>query len=107
MNAWGYLFLAIGLEVLGTFLLKLSDGFAKWQWGALSILCYSACFWALAPALRDLPVGLVYAIWAGIGIVGASALGVLFFGDRLALLQYGFIALILIGAIGLRLTSST
>ncbi|WP_170565345.1 DMT family transporter [Ruegeria atlantica] len=105
MNAWGYLLVAISLEIAGTYLLKLSDGFAKWQWGSLSILCYSLFFWALAPALKDLPVGVVYAIWAGVGIIGASALGVFLFGDRLAAYQYGFILLILIGAVGLRLTT--
>ena len=64
MNAWIYLALAITLEVTGTFLLKLSDGFEKWHWGALSIACYSACFWVLAPAMKVLPVGIVYAIFA-------------------------------------------
>ncbi len=107
MNAWLYLTVAIILEVVGTFLLKLSHGFSKWQWGALSILCYSLCFWALAPALRDLPVGVVYAIWAGLGIIGTSALGILVFGDRLELYHYGFIALILVGAVGLRVTTNT
>ncbi len=105
MNAWVYLSLAIGLEIAGTFFLKLSDGFTKWLWGSLSILSYALCFWVLAPALRDLPVGVVYAIWSGVGIIGATALGILFFGDRLGLVQYGFIALILGGAIGLKLTT--
>lgn len=44
MSAWIYLGMAIALEVTGTFLLKLSDGFAKQHWGVLSIFCYSACF---------------------------------------------------------------
>lgn len=107
MHAWLYLTVAICLEIAGTFLLKLSDGFAKWQWGVLSILCYSLCFWVLAPALRDLPVGVVYAVWAGVGIIGATMLGVMFFGDRLAVHHYGFIALILVGAVGLKLTTDS
>ena len=76
MNAWFFLALAITLEVSGTFLLKLSNGFEKWQWGALSIACYSACFWVLAPAMKVLPVGVVNAIWAGVGIVAAAIIGV-------------------------------
>lgn len=107
MTAWTYLAAAIALEISGTFLLKLSDGFAKWHWGTLSILAYSACFVVLAPALRDLPVGIVYAIWAGVGILGAGLLGILFFGDRLSPTQYGFAGLILVGAVGLRLTTET
>lgn len=106
MNAWIYLAIAICLEIAGTFFLKLSDGFAKWQWGLLSILCYAVCFVALAPALKVLPVGLVYAIWAGVGIIGATALGLIVFGDRLEPYHYGFISLILVGAVGLRLTTN-
>ncbi len=105
MNGWIYLAGAIVLEVSGTFLLKLSDGFARWHWGMLSILCYSACFWALAPALKVLPVGVVYAIWAGAGIVAAAIIGVVAFGERLGAVQLGCIALVLIGAVGLRLAT--
>lgn len=105
MNAWIFLGCAITLEVCGTFLLKLSNGFEKWYWGSLSILCYSMCFWFLAPAMKALPVGVVYAIWAGIGIVAASILGVLVFGERLGLLQYALIGMILVGAVGLNLTT--
>ncbi|MEM9754597.1 MAG: multidrug efflux SMR transporter [Pseudomonadota bacterium] len=103
--AWWFLSLAIVLEITGTFLLKLSDGFEKWHWGVLSILCYALCFWALAPALKVLPVGLAYAIWAGVGVIGASALGYLVFGDDLSWFQYLFILMILIGAVGLRFTA--
>ncbi len=81
MNAWFFLALAITLEVSGTFLLKLSNGFEKWQWGALSIACYSACFWVLAPAMKVLPVGVVYAIWAGVGIVAAAIVGIAAFDE--------------------------
>ena len=107
MSGWIFLGFAIALEVAGTFLLKLSDGFDKWHWGMASIACYSACFWMLAPAMKVLPVGVIYAIWAGVGIVAASLLGLLVFGDRLGLLQLGFISMILIGAIGLRLTTTS
>jgi multidrug transporter EmrE-like cation transporter len=106
MNAWIFLGCAIALEVTGTFLLKLSNGFEKWHWGALSIFCYSACFWVLAPAMKLLPVGVVYAIWAGVGIVAAAAIGVFVFGEKLSALQYLFIAFVLGGAIGLRVTTT-
>lgn len=105
MAAWAYLAVAIMLEILATTLLKLSDGFAKWHWGVLSIMLYSACFWVLAPALKTLPVGVVYAIWSGAGIVAITLIGVFFFDERLALLQFLFIAMILIGAVGLQLTT--
>ncbi|MEM9263529.1 MAG: multidrug efflux SMR transporter [Pseudomonadota bacterium] len=105
MSPWTYLTFAICLEVAGTLLLKMSEGFSILHWGVIAMLCYALCFWMLAPALRDLPVGLAYALWAGLGIVGATALGAVIFGDKLTLYQYGFVALILIGAIGLRVSS--
>ncbi len=106
MSAWLFLALAIALEVTGTFLLKLSDGFAKWHWGVLSIACYSGCFMVLAPAMKVLPVGVVYAIWAGVGILAATIIGIFAFDERLSAVQFVFIALILIGAVGLQLTTS-
>lgn len=107
MSAWFFLAAAIALEITGTFLLKLSNGFEKWHWGALSILFYSACFWVLAPAMKVLPVGVVYAIWAGVGIVAASVIGVFAFDERLGALQYLCIVLVLVGAVGLRLTTTS
>ena len=107
MSAWLFLAAAIALEVTGTFLLKLSNGFERPWWGALSILCYSGCFWVLAPAMKALPVGIVYAIWAGVGIVAAALIGLLAFGERLGPVQLGCIALVLAGAIGLRLTTAS
>ncbi|QTD54948.1 DMT family transporter [Parasphingorhabdus cellanae] len=106
MSAWAYLGVAIVLEIMATTLLKLSDGFSKWHWGILSIALYSACFWVLAPALKTLPVGVVYAIWSGAGIVAVTIIGAFFFDERLALLQFLFIAMILIGAVGLQLTTT-
>ena len=105
MSPWIFLSLAICFEVLGTFLLKLSDGFEKWHWGSLSIFCFMACFWMFAPALKVLPVGIAYAIWAGVGIVAATSLGWMFFSEKLGLVQLGFIAMILVGSMGLRLTT--
>jgi len=106
MGGWSYLAGAIALEICGTFLLKLSDGFARVQWGLASILCYAACFVALAPALRTIPVGVAYAVWSGVGIVAAALIGLVAFGERLGAMQLGCIALVLIGAVGLRVTTA-
>ena len=105
MNAWILLLIAIAFEILGTSLLKLSNGFEKWQWGAAAIGAYWASFIFLAPAIKTIPVGVAYAIWAGVGIAAITMIGVFFFGQRLQFIQYLFISLILIGAVGLRLTT--
>ena len=106
MTAWLLLLVAIAFEIVGTTLLKLSDGFAKPLLGVLAISAYSASFWFFAPAINTIPVGVAYAIWAGVGILAITAIGALFFEQRLALLQDHFISLILIGAVGLRLTTT-
>jgi len=106
MSAWIFLGLAIALEVAATFMLKLSNGFARVPWGIASICLYSACFWVLAPALKTIPVGIAYAIWAGVGIAAAAAIGAFAFGERLGPVQLGFVALIMVGAVGLRLTTA-
>jgi small multidrug resistance pump len=106
MSGWVFLAGAIVLEVSGTVLLKLSNGFERWHWGVLSVLCYAACFGVFAPALKVIPVGVAYAIWAGIGIVAAALIGTLAFNERLGAAQLVCIALVLIGAAGLRLTTS-
>ena len=104
MNAWMFLGLAITFEVCGTLMLKLSDGFEKWQWGAGSLLAYAASFWMLAPAVKVIPVGVAYAIWSGCGIVAISIIGLFAFDERLGAMQFAFIAMILIGVVGLNLT---
>ena len=104
MGAWALLAIAIAFEVAATACLKLSDGFAKWQWAAASIALYWVCFGALAMALKTIPLGIAYAIWAGVGIVAVAGVGMAAFSQKLGTLQLLFIAMILIGAVGLRLT---
>jgi len=105
MTAWIYLGIAILFEIAGTSLLKISDGFEKTHWGVLALIAYSLSFALFAPALKVIPVGVAYAIWSGAGILAITIIGVLFFEQRLQFLQYLFISLILIGAVGLRLTT--
>lgn len=105
MSAWLSLLLAIGCEIFGTLFLKLSNGFEKWPFGVASITCFCACFVFLAPAMKEIPVGIVYAIWAGVGIVAATIMGILFFSEQLSLAQSVFIGLILVGTIGLKLNT--
>lgn len=105
MKAWTLLSIAILFEVMGTSLLKHSDGFARWHWGMLSIACYSMSFWFLAPVLKLIPVGVAYAIWAGAGITLITLVGFFVFGQKLSLLQIIMIMFIVVGAVGLNLTT--
>ncbi|WP_338395583.1 DMT family transporter [Fulvitalea axinellae] len=77
-----YLALAIGCEVFGSSLLKISDGYTKWLPATGSIVVYCLSFYLLSLALREIPLGTCYAIWAGLGIVLTSIVSVAFFGQK-------------------------
>ncbi len=78
MNPYIYLGGAILAEVIGTTLMKFSEGFTRF-------ICYCASFWLLAQTLAYIPTGIAYAIWSGVGIVLISLLSWGFFGQRLDL----------------------
>lgn len=61
----------------------------------------------LALVMRTLPAGTVYAIWTGLGAVGVVILGVFLFGEKLNLVQGGFIALIIVGVAGTKYFATT
>jgi small multidrug resistance pump len=105
MNAWALLAIAIVFEIAGTSLLKASDGFVRWGYGMASIACYWVCFGFLAAAIKTIPVGVAYAIWSGIGILAIAIIGWIAFRQPLSVAQIAFIALILIGAVGLNLST--
>lgn len=107
MNAWLLLAGAIALEVTATTLLNASKGFTRPLYGVASIMLYSICFWLLAFAVTRIPIGVAYAIWSGVGVAAIALIGALLFRQSLSLAQLGFLALIVIGAVGLQLTTRT
>ena len=105
MKPWVFLGIAITFEIMGTSLLKASDGFTRYWIGGLSIASYWVSFWFLGMVLTKIPVGVAYAIWSGVGIAAIAVIGWLLFRQTLSMPQLGFIALILVGAIGLNMTT--
>ncbi|MBD3820214.1 MAG: QacE family quaternary ammonium compound efflux SMR transporter [Brevundimonas diminuta] len=80
---WAALLGAIGLEVLGTTLLQSSQQFTRpWPTAGLA-LCYGPAFYLLTIALKQMPVGLAYAIWSGLGVVLISIIGLVLFKQKL------------------------
>lgn len=79
MNSYTILLLAIAFEVVATSALKLSYGFSKLYPSLISIVGYSMAFWLMSLTLKQLPVSIVYAIWSGLGIIGITLVGALFF----------------------------
>lgn len=105
----GYLFLcgAIVAEVIGTSALKASDGFTRIGPSVIVLLGYGLSFYFLSLVLKTIPVGIAYAIWAGLGIVliaGVSALLYRQIPDTAAMIGMG---LILTGVVIIHLFSNT
>lgn len=106
MHSWLLLAVAIVFEVLGTTCMKASAGLSRPLPTIGIVVFYVASFTCLTLALKQLDVGVAYAIWAGLGIVLITLIGVFWFGEPLTLLRGMCIALILAGVIGLNLLHS-
>lgn len=93
---WIYLSIAIVCEVIATSALKASDGFTRLGPSVVVVIGYVVSFYCLSLTLRSIPVGIVYAIWSGVGIVLISTVGWLLFDQSLspvALLGMAFITI--------------
>ena len=105
MNAWLTLALAIVAEVIGTSALKASEGFSRLLPSALVIAGYGTAFYFLSLTLKQIPVGIAYAVWSGAGTVLITVIGVLAFRQKLDLAGVIGIALIIAGVLVLNLLS--
>ena len=96
-----YLFLAIAItaEVAATTLMKLSDGFTRPVPSVLTVLGYGASFYFLSIALRSIPTGIAYAIWAGAGIILITLIAWIFQGQKLDAAALGGMGLIVAGVL--------
>ena len=102
---WVYLIVAGDLEVFWSTCLKLSEGFSVLRFSILTVIGMIFSFLFLSQATKTLPLGTSYAIWTGIGALGAVIVGVLLFKESVSPLRLMFVALLLIGIIGLKATS--
>ena len=100
--AWVLLLLAGLLEIVWSVSMKASHGFTKHHFTAVTLVAAALSFWLLGLALRQLPVGTAYAVWTGVGAVGAAVLGIALFGESLSIARIGCIALIVLGILGLK-----
>ena len=105
MGYW-YLAIAIVAEVLATSALKESQGFSKLLPTLLVMAGYGASFYFLSLVLQTIPIGVAYALWAGLGIVLITIVGAVVFGQKMDLAAILGIALIICGVVVLRVFSS-
>lgn len=96
---------AIALEVAGTSFLQKSAQFTRLTPTLLMGLCYAGAFYFLALVLREMPLGVAYAIWSGLGIVLVSLIGLWQFGQRLDLPAVIGLTLIVAGVVVVNLFS--
>ncbi len=104
---WAYLGLAIFAEVAGSAALKQSVGFTKPVFAFLSVAGFAIALFFLSLALRVIPLGIAYAIWAGIGIVLVALLGVFVFRQTLDVAAIVGIGLIVCGVIVINTLSNS
>jgi small multidrug resistance pump len=91
--------LAILCEVVATSALKASDGMTRLLPAVLVVAGYAIAFYLLALSLKTLPVGFVYAIWAGLGVVGVALTGAVMFGESFTAIKVAGIAMIVAGVV--------
>lgn len=98
--------LAILAEVLGTVALRMSDGFSRPLPSFAAVVGYVLAFALLAPVLKELDIGLVYAIWAGVGTAMIAVIGVLAWGEPAGAIKILSIGAVILGVVGLNLSSA-
>lgn len=103
--AWVFLIIAGLFEICWAIGLKYTEGFSKLWPSVLTLMAMGASMVFLAKAVQTLPIGTAYAIWVGIGALGAAVLGIILFNDALSPAKIIFLAMLLIAVVGLKFTS--
>lgn len=105
MNAWFYLLVAGIFEMVWAVGIVYTEGFRRPVPSVLTLMAMALSVWFLSLSLKTLPLGTAYAVWTGIGGALTVVAGMVLFHEPVNLLKIGFIGLILLGIIGLKLTS--
>jgi len=104
--AWIHLLVAGVLEIFWAITLKYTDGFSRLRPSILNVAGMVLSFYFLAQALKTIPVGTGYVVWTGIGAAGTAILGIVLFAESASWSRLICIGLIVVGIIGLKLTST-
>lgn len=103
---WLLLAFAIVLEVAGTTSMKFANGFEHRFASVLVFVFYALSFSLMMLALKQIELSIAYAIWAGAGTALIAVIGVAWFGEPVTAVKVGSLALIVLGVIGLKVSSS-
>ncbi len=107
MTAYYYLAIAICAEVIATVSMKSIKGFSTPLPLILVIIGYATAFWMLTLVVRTVPVGIAYAVWAGMGIVLVSVAALFIYGQKLDVPAMLGMGLIVLGVVVIQLFSKT
>ncbi len=105
--AWVYLFIAGIFEIVWAIGLKYTNGFTRLWPSVVTIIGMIVSFYYLSQATKVLPIGTAYTIWTGIGAAGAVILGIILFGEPKTLIRFVFLAFVITGIIGLKVTAGS
>ena len=106
MAKWSFLAMAIFSEVVATSSLKSTEGFTNLIPSVIVLVGYSAAFYFLSLTLNEIPVGIAYAIWSGVGIVGIAIVAMIFHEQNLDAGAMIGMGLIILGIIVMRTYST-
>ncbi|MEC7681192.1 MAG: multidrug efflux SMR transporter [Candidatus Thermoplasmatota archaeon] len=106
VNKWAYLLLAIVSEVIATASIKSTEEFTNLIPSVVVIIGYCAAFYFLSLTLDEIPLGIAYAIWSAVGIVGVALIAVIFHDQRLDAGAMIGMSLIIAGIVVMRLYST-
>ncbi|MCD8197575.1 MAG: multidrug efflux SMR transporter [Lachnospiraceae bacterium] len=101
--AYLFLALAIGAEIVGTILLKYSEGFTKLVPTIFSLLAYLLCHVSFSRAVTGINLGIAYAVWCGVGIIVTAAISWFIFGETISTAGTVGIGLVLTGCVVMNL----
>ena len=104
--AWIWLLIAGAFEVVWAVGLKYTEGFSRLWPSVVTIGSMVVSFVFLAQALKSIPLGIAYAVWTGIGVVGTALLGIVLFEESRDVFRLLCILVIVVGIAGLKLSSS-
>ena len=107
MSGFIYLTMAIVAEVIATTMLKASEGFTRLWPSLVVVVGYAVAFWGLSMVVKTMPLGIVYAIWSGMGIVLVSIAAVFVYQQKLDLPAVVGMGLIIAGVLVINLLSKT
>ncbi|SPS00849.1 DMT family transporter [Cupriavidus taiwanensis] len=103
--AWIYLVIAGVLEVLWAYSMKLSEGFSRPGYSAITMVAMIASFALLSLSMKSLPLGTAYTIWTGIGAVGAFLVGLFVLGEPASAVRMLAAGLIVSGLVMMKMAS--